>query len=67
MRTTKTAQTALLSEGTFSHIAAYEAVEKFYTDDKFILPYEPAKDYTYYKTCVTSKDSDRPVHLRSRA
>ena len=24
--------------------------------------YEPAHDKTYCKTCVTSKDSDQPVH-----
>ena len=25
--------------------------------------YEPAHKKTYNKTCVTSKDSDQPVHL----
>ena len=27
--------------------------------------YEPAHDKTYNKTCVTSKNSDQPVHLCS--
>ena len=27
--------------------------------------YEPAHDKTYNKACVTSKDSDQPVHLCS--
>ena len=29
--------------------------------------YEPAHDKTYNKTCVTSKDSDQPVHPSSMA
>ena len=29
--------------------------------------YEPAHDNTYSKACVTSKDSDQPVHLPSVA
>ena len=29
--------------------------------------YEPAHDKTYNKTCVTSKHSDKPVHLLSIA
>ena len=28
---------------------------------------EPANDKTYNKTCVTSKDSDQPVHSPSMA
>ena len=32
-----------------------------------ILIYEPAYDKTHNKTCATSKDSDKPVHLRSMA
>ena len=28
---------------------------------------EPAHDKTYNKTCVTSKDSDQPVHTPSMA
>ena len=28
---------------------------------------EPARDKTYNKTCVTSKDSDKPVHPLSTA
>ena len=30
----------------------------------FVLIFEPAHDKTYNKTCVTSKDSDQPVHLQ---
>ena len=33
----------------------------------FYIKYEPAHDNTYNKTCVTSKDSDRPVHTPSMA
>ena len=29
--------------------------------------YEPANDKTYNKTCMTSKDSDQPVHPPSMA
>ena len=28
-----------------------------------LMSYDPAHDKTYNKTCVTSKDSDQPVHL----
>ena len=28
---------------------------------------EPAHDKTYYKTCVTNKDLDQPVHQPSMA
>ena len=31
------------------------------------LQYEPVHDKTYNKTCVTSKDSNQPVHLPSMA
>ena len=28
------------------------------------IPFEPARDETYNKTCATSKDSDQPAHPR---
>ena len=30
------------------------------------LPYEPAHDKTYKKTCVISKDSEQPEHSSSK-
>ena len=33
----------------------------------FIKLFEPVHDKSFNKTCVTSKDSDQPVHLSSLA
>ena len=34
--------------------------EKAVSENKIL--YEPAYDKTYFKTCVTSEDSDQPAH-----
>ena len=46
------------SEGPWSHCLLFSKVS-------LQLPYEPAYDKTYNKTCGTRKDSDQPVHLHS--
>ena len=47
----------------------YIFIQKYEKYSKLIpkLSIEPVHNKTYNKTCVTSKDSDQPVHLPSIA
>ena len=47
------------------HPSSYNS--HFSDSPKYCFLYETAHDKTYNKTCVTSKDSDQPVHSPSKA